>query len=85
MTTGLRSAISGDLVPKNPWCEVSRTLGVQNLKLDIYTTFEKLAKNFRKTPCIETRKYNIYKISYTYKSKQRIINSKNELEEVMEE
>lgn len=28
LTTGLRSAISGDLVPKNPWCEVSRTIGV---------------------------------------------------------
>ncbi|CAD8099788.1 unnamed protein product [Paramecium sonneborni] len=85
LTTGLRAAISGDLVPKNPWCEVSRTLGVQNLKTDIYTTFEKLAKNFRKTPCIETRKYHIYKISYSFKQKTRIINSQNELEEVLEE
>ena len=24
---GLKAAISGDVVPKNPWCEMSRALG----------------------------------------------------------
>ena len=28
---GLKAAISGDVVPKNPWCEMSRALGTQNI------------------------------------------------------
>jgi len=32
LITGLKAAISGDVIPKNPWCEVSRYLGSSNLK-----------------------------------------------------
>jgi hypothetical protein len=47
---GLKAAISGDTIPKNPWCEISRALGTTNLRVEIFNNFEKLAKAFRKTP-----------------------------------
>jgi len=52
LIAGLRASISGDVVPKNPWCEVSRALGDANLRADIFNNFEKLAKNFKKTPTV---------------------------------
>lgn len=52
LITGLRASISGDVIPKNPWCEISRALGDANLKYEIFNNFEALAKNFKKTPTI---------------------------------
>lgn len=32
---GLMESISGDLIPKNPWCEIQRALGTENLKKEL--------------------------------------------------
>ena len=44
----LKSAIKGDLIPKNPYCAISRSLIASNLKNDLVQNFENLAKHFRK-------------------------------------
>lgn len=85
LIAGLRASISGDVVPKNPWCEVSRALGDANLRADIFNNFEKLAKNFKKTPTVQTNQFGIHRIYYSYKQKQKVLNENNEIEEVFED
>ena len=60
---GLKAAISGDVVPKNPWCEMSRALGTQNMKRNIFDTFELLAKEFKKASTVDIKAFNIHEIS----------------------
>lgn len=60
---GLKAAISGDVVPKNPWCEMSRALGTQNMKRNIFDTFEFLAKEFKKASTVDIKAFNIHEIS----------------------
>lgn len=85
LISGLRASISGDVIPKNPWCEISRALGDANLRKDIDRTFETLAKNFRKSATVKTKDYNIYKISYNYKQKIKFLNDNNEIEEQLQD
>ena len=83
--TGLKAAISGDTIPKNPWCEVGRALGVTNLKITIFDNFEKLAKQFRKTQVGAPGPYNICNIAYAYKDKIRKLNEDNVYEDIVME
>lgn len=85
LLTGLKSAISGDTIPKNPWCELGRTLGISNLKIAIFDNFEKLAKQFRKTPVGAPGPYKICSIAYNYKDKIRQLNEDNVYEDVVQE
>jgi hypothetical protein len=90
LLSGLKAAISGDTIPKNPWCEVGRALGSTNLRMDIFNTFETLAKTFRKTPVNypdskSPDPYKICVISYTYKEQIKELDEDNVLQTFMKE
>jgi hypothetical protein len=67
LLTGLKASIQGDVIPKNPWCEVSRYLGTQNLKTDIYEKFAVLRKNWKPRQPTAYGPYKICSITFNYK------------------
>jgi hypothetical protein len=64
LLTALKYAIQGDLLPKNPYCHIVRSLLSSNLKNDLILNFENLAKLFRKNPVAPEGNYKITMVSY---------------------
>lgn len=61
---GLKLAIKGDFIPKNPYCNITRSLIASNLKNDLVSNFENLAKLFRKNPVAKEGPYKITSVNY---------------------
>ncbi|KAL4502433.1 hypothetical protein ABPG72_012020 [Tetrahymena utriculariae] len=64
LLNALKSTIKDDLIPKNPYCSMSRSLIASNLKSDLVANFENLAKLFRKNPVAKEGAYKLTSVSF---------------------
>lgn len=60
----LKSSIRGDLLAKNPYCSITRSLIASNLKNDLVSNFENLAKLFRKNPVAKEGAYKLTSVNF---------------------
>jgi hypothetical protein len=78
ITQGLRQSISGDVISKNPWCEITRSISNANLKLEVTKNMEHLSKAFKKTPVKETESYRIFQLQMEFDEYLKSDNNEDE-------
>lgn len=60
----LKQSIRGDFIPKNPYCNITRSLISSNLKNDLVSNFENLAKLFRKNPVGKEGSFKLTSVNF---------------------
>lgn len=60
----LKDSIKGEYIAKNPYCNITRSLIASNLKNDLVSNFEDLAKLFRKNPVGKEGAYKLTSVNF---------------------